>query len=155
MKFINRERELADLADLWQRTGSQLVVVYGRRRTGKTTLLAQFVRDKPHLFWVADRFPAPTLLGDFSRSIYRLEHPDTAPSPDFTYPDWEMAFRSLGRLAQDRRRLRSWAKRVGLCVRWASKCWLNCGPNRPPCCRPPTGTSTTLSSPAVALPRDW
>ena len=24
MKFINRERELADLTDLWQRTGSQL-----------------------------------------------------------------------------------------------------------------------------------
>jgi len=103
MKFINRERELAELEDLWSRPGAQLVIVYGRRRTGKTTLLARFVQDKPHLFWVADRFPAPTLLGDLSRAIYRLEHPDSAPSPDFTYPDWEMALRSLGRLAQDRR----------------------------------------------------
>lgn len=103
MKFINRERELTDLDDLWHRPGAQLVVVYGRRRTGKTTLLARFVQDKPHLFWVADRFPAPTLLGDLSRAIYRLEHPDAAPSSDFTYPDWEMAFRSLARLAQERR----------------------------------------------------
>ena len=103
MKFINRERELADLADLWQRPGAQLVIVYGRRRTGKTTLLAHFVQDKPHLFWVANRFPAPTLLGDLSRAIYRLEHPGASPSSDFTYPDWEMAFRSLGRLAQERR----------------------------------------------------
>jgi len=103
VKFINRERELADLADLWQRPGAQLVIVYGRRRTGKTTLLAHFVQDKPHLFWVANRFPAPTLLGDLSRAIYRLEHPGASPSSDFTYPDWEMAFRSLGRLAQERR----------------------------------------------------
>lgn len=103
MKFVNRERELADLADFWQRPGAHLVVVYGRRRTGKTTLLARSVRDKPHLFWVADRFPAPTLLRDFSQSIYRLEHSDSSPSPDFAYPDWEMAFRSLGRLAQERR----------------------------------------------------
>ena len=103
MKFINRERELDDLADLWQRPGAQLVIVYGRRRTGKTTLLTRFVQDKPHLFWVADRFPAPTLLGDFSRAIYRLEHPNMTPSSDFTYPDWEMAFRALGLLAQERR----------------------------------------------------
>ncbi|HID62238.1 MAG TPA: ATP-binding protein [Anaerolineae bacterium] len=46
MKFINRERELADLADLWRRPGAQLVVVYGRRRTGRTTLLPRFVQDK-------------------------------------------------------------------------------------------------------------
>jgi AAA+ ATPase superfamily predicted ATPase len=103
VKFVNRERELADLADFWQRPEAQLVVVYGRRRTGKTTLLVHFVQDKPHLFWVADRFPAPTLLRDFSQGIYRLEHPDAPPSPDFAYPDWEMAFRSLGRLAQERR----------------------------------------------------
>jgi len=75
MKFINRERELADLEDLWSRPGAQLVIVYGRRRTGKTTLLARFVQDKPHLFWVADRFPAPTLLGDLSRAIYRFVAP--------------------------------------------------------------------------------
>jgi AAA+ ATPase superfamily predicted ATPase len=103
VKFINREQELDHLLDLWQRPGAQLVIVYGRRRTGKTTLLARFVQDKPHLFWIADRFPASTLLGDFSRAIYRLEHPDMTPSSDLTYPDWEMAFRALGLLAQERR----------------------------------------------------
>ena len=29
MKFINRERELTDLDDLWHRPGAQLVVVNG------------------------------------------------------------------------------------------------------------------------------
>lgn len=103
MRFINREQELADLDDLWHRSGPQLVIVYGRRRTGKTTLLAQFVPDKPHLFWVANRFPAPTLLQDLSQAIYQFEHPDMPASPDFTYPGWEMAFRALGRLARERR----------------------------------------------------
>jgi AAA+ ATPase superfamily predicted ATPase len=103
VKFVNRERELADLTALWQHPEAQLAIVYGRRRTGKTTLLAQFAQDKPHLFWVADRFPAQTLLANFSQTIYRLEHSMMESSPGFTYPDWEMAFHSLGQLAQERR----------------------------------------------------
>ncbi|MEZ4733523.1 MAG: ATP-binding protein [Caldilineaceae bacterium] len=103
IKFVNRERELADLEDLWQRTGTQLVVVYGRRRTGKTTLLAHFLRDKSHLFWVADRFPATTLLGDLSRTIHAYQHPELPVDPAFTYPNWEMLFRALGTLARERR----------------------------------------------------
>jgi hypothetical protein len=80
-----------------------LIIVYGRRRTGKTTLLAHFVRRKPHIFWVADRFPSPTLLSDFSRIIYAAEHPDEPVSKEFTYPDWEMAFHAVGRLARRKR----------------------------------------------------
>jgi AAA+ ATPase superfamily predicted ATPase len=103
MNFVNRERELADLADLWQRPGAQLVVVYGRRRTGKTTLLSRFIENKPSLYWVADRFPAATLLADFSKAIYRVQHPDVSPSADFSFPDWEMAVRALGSMARTQR----------------------------------------------------
>ncbi|MBX7234114.1 MAG: ATP-binding protein [Caldilineales bacterium] len=103
MRFINRTRELADLEDLWRRPGAQMVVVYGRRRTGKTTLLTRFLQEKPHLFWVADRFPAATLLGDFSRAIFGFEHPDLQPETGFTYPSWEMALRALAVLGRERR----------------------------------------------------
>jgi AAA+ ATPase superfamily predicted ATPase len=103
MNFVNRERELADLADLWQRPGAQLVVIYGRRRTGKTTLLSRFIENKPSLYWVADRFPAATLLADFSKAIYRVQHPDVSPSADFSFPDWEMAVRALGAMARTQR----------------------------------------------------
>ncbi|MFZ4663271.1 MAG: ATP-binding protein [Caldilineaceae bacterium] len=103
MNFVNRTRELADLEDLWQRPGAQMVVVYGRRRTGKTTLLSKFLHDKPSLFWVADRFPATTLLGDFSRVLYAHQYPDVPVDANFTYPSWESAFRTLAAIARNQR----------------------------------------------------
>ena len=103
MNFVNRTRELADLEDLWQRPGAQMVVVYGRRRTGKTTLLSKFLQDKPSLFWVADRFPATTLLGDFSRVLYAHQYPDVPVDANFTYPSWETAFRTLAAIARNQR----------------------------------------------------
>ena len=103
MNFVNRTRELADLEDLWQRPGAQMVVVYGRRRTGKTTLLSKFLQDKPSLFWVADRFPATTLLGDFSRVLYAHQYPDVPVDANFTYPSWESAFRTLAAIARNQR----------------------------------------------------
>lgn len=103
MNFVNRTRELADLEDLWQRPGAQMVVVYGRRRTGKTTLLSKFLQDKPSLFWVADRFPATTLLGDFSRVLYAYQYPDVTVDANFTYPSWETAFRTLAAIARNQR----------------------------------------------------
>lgn len=103
MNFVNRTHELADLEDLWQRPGAQMVVVYGRRRTGKTTLLSKFLQDKPSLFWVADRFPATTLLGDFSRVLYAYQYPDVPVDANFTYPSWETAFRTLAAIARNQR----------------------------------------------------
>jgi hypothetical protein len=43
------------------------------------------------------------LLSDFSRIIYAAEHPDEPVSKEFTYPDWEMAFHAVGRLARRKR----------------------------------------------------
>lgn len=52
-KFIDREQELATLQSEYERKGSSLVILYGRRRTGKTTLLSEFIRDKNALFFLA------------------------------------------------------------------------------------------------------
>lgn len=42
--FVDREAELAFLRRTWESRGPQLVVLYGRRRTGKTALIRQFAR---------------------------------------------------------------------------------------------------------------
>lgn len=52
-KFINRERELAALKEQYAAKGSSFVVVYGRRRVGKTTLIREFIKDKPALYFPA------------------------------------------------------------------------------------------------------
>lgn len=103
MNFVNRNQELSDLESLWSRQGGQMVVIYGRRRTGKTTLLSKFLAEKQTLFWVADRFPSTTLLGTFSRAIYAYQHPEVEVAPDFQYASWEMAFKTIGSLAKNER----------------------------------------------------
>ncbi|MEZ0319546.1 MAG: ATP-binding protein [Pyrobaculum sp.] len=45
-EFVDRERELAVLEELWRTPGAQLVVVYGRRRVGKTALVRRFLVGK-------------------------------------------------------------------------------------------------------------
>ena len=52
-KFIDREQELNTLQSEYERKGSSLVILYGRRRAGKTTLITEFIRDKNALFFLA------------------------------------------------------------------------------------------------------
>lgn len=53
MRFIDREKELATLQREYARDGASLVVLYGRRRVGKTTLISEFIKDKNALFFLA------------------------------------------------------------------------------------------------------
>ena len=52
-RFVDREQEMATLQSEYERDGSALVVLYGRRRVGKTTLISEFIRDKKALFFLA------------------------------------------------------------------------------------------------------
>ena len=52
-KFIDRIEELQTLENEYNRSGSSLVILYGRRRIGKTTLVSEFIKDKNALFFLA------------------------------------------------------------------------------------------------------
>ena len=41
--FIGRSQELSLLDQLWEAPGAQFLVLYGRRRIGKTALLSQWI----------------------------------------------------------------------------------------------------------------
>lgn len=45
MTFIIRNQELSKLQKLWEQNISQLVVIFGKRRVGKTELIKQFIKD--------------------------------------------------------------------------------------------------------------
>lgn len=51
--FVDREQEMETLQSEYEQNGSALVVLYGRRRVGKTTLISEFIRDKKALFFLA------------------------------------------------------------------------------------------------------
>lgn len=52
MKFIGRKTELAKLNSEYEHDGA-FVVVYGRRRVGKTTLIKEFIKDKTAFYFLA------------------------------------------------------------------------------------------------------
>lgn len=51
--FVGRELELAELERLYAKGGFQMVVLYGRRRVGKTALTKEFAKDRPALVFTA------------------------------------------------------------------------------------------------------
>ena len=54
-KFLNRKRELRFFDDMYRRGNAQFVVIYGRRRVGKTELIHEFSKGKPHIYFLADK----------------------------------------------------------------------------------------------------
>ncbi len=56
-RFVDCQRELRELDALLEKSRSQFVVVYGRRRVGKTTLLLRWGQrsGRPYIYWVARR----------------------------------------------------------------------------------------------------
>jgi len=52
-KFVNRNEELEFLEKEYNRNTSSLVVLYGRRRVGKTALIAEFIKNKKAVYFLA------------------------------------------------------------------------------------------------------
>jgi AAA+ ATPase superfamily predicted ATPase len=51
--FVSREKELEALRKLYRKDKFQMVVMCGRRRVGKTTLITESIKGKPAIFFAA------------------------------------------------------------------------------------------------------
>lgn len=51
--FVNRQEELCFLEKEYKREESSLVILYGRRRVGKTALAAEFIRNRRAVYFLA------------------------------------------------------------------------------------------------------
>ncbi|MEM7126714.1 MAG: ATP-binding protein [Chloroflexota bacterium] len=96
--LLNRKRELHYLDTRHANRRAELVVLYGRRRVGKTSLVYHWVQGKPHLFFFATRDDSATLLQRFSLQIE--EAAGRTPDSTFSYPNWESALRALTEAAR-------------------------------------------------------
>ena len=52
--FIGRNKEISLLEDEWKKTDGRLIILYGRRRIGKTRLLLEFTAGKQGIFYIAE-----------------------------------------------------------------------------------------------------
>lgn len=103
--FIGRKRELDLLQHLWEAERPELLILYGRRRIGKTRLLTHWIgiSQARTLYWVAEPTSAFDQLRSFSQALYNFANPDL-PAPDnFSYASWAQAFQQLASLAQSSR----------------------------------------------------
>jgi hypothetical protein len=91
--FIGRETELKFLQDKYKEERGQLIVLYGRRRVGKTETLREFCKGKPHIFYSCTQSTDKVQLAKFSKQILREDIPAKQYISEFS--DWEMAFRSI------------------------------------------------------------
>ena len=91
--FIGREAELSFLNSKYQEERGQLIVLYGRRRVGKTETLKEFCKGKPHVFFSCTQTTDRVQLQKFSRQMFREDIPAKRYITEF--PDWEKAFRAI------------------------------------------------------------
>ncbi|MEW5760774.1 MAG: ATP-binding protein [Candidatus Thermoplasmatota archaeon] len=66
LNFIDRKEELELLNEKYRMRGFDFIVIYGRRRIGKTELIKQFIKDKPHIYFLCDK-------GGTKRNIFRFK----------------------------------------------------------------------------------
>ena len=98
--FVGREAELKTLEDLYGRDSWQMIVLYGRRRVGKTTLLAKFIEDKPAIFFSAQEVGDKMNLEVFSRKIFEFFK---VPNSFGGFSSWNDAFDFLAERAEHER----------------------------------------------------
>jgi len=96
--FFNRTDELEFLAGQARDDRAALVVLYGRRRTGKTSLLKNFAEGRRSVLFVADQESRADQIAAFSRVAVAALGEDGLEGT--TFPSWEAALRFIGSRAR-------------------------------------------------------
>jgi hypothetical protein len=95
--FVNRETEISRLQRVLKQEKTQLVILYGRRRCGKSTLLKR-IMDKESVYFSADLRETPLQIKAFSERIDKVVPGFSDP----VYPGWDSVFRNLDRSLKNR-----------------------------------------------------
>lgn len=89
--FLCRARELTMLNRRFQSSDPECIVIYGRRRVGKTALITEFVKDKKCIFFPALRANAKDNLEALSKAIHLFMHPGSIAAPVYSSYDDALA----------------------------------------------------------------
>ena len=73
--FIGRRKELDAMQSLYDKDGFGMMVIYGRRRIGKSTLINEFIKNKNAIFYTATKVGKNRNLELFSKQVVDLLMP--------------------------------------------------------------------------------
>jgi AAA+ ATPase superfamily predicted ATPase len=99
--FTGRVSELKELNRIHYRNKFEMVVIYGRRRVGKTSLINEFCKNKHNIFYVAIEQNDKGALAGFSETV--LEVFPAARSYIDTFVSWEKSFEYIADQANQNR----------------------------------------------------
>lgn len=101
--FIGRKEELAFLEEKYNSDIGQLIVLYGRRRVGKTELLKEFCKGKTNVFFTCTEVPDEKQINSISSRILATGVP--AARYVNTFSDWEQVFSSIKEIPGDGKKI--------------------------------------------------
>lgn len=99
-QFVDRANELRLLEDTYKQNISSLIIIYGRRRIGKTELIKQFINDKKHIYFLADTRTDRDNIKEMQRAISSHIQNPLFEKVEFT--DWIELFREFEKLLKER-----------------------------------------------------
>ncbi|KIR01746.1 archaeal ATPase, fused to C-terminal DUF234 domain protein [Lachnospiraceae bacterium TWA4] len=96
--FYCRENELSTMNKRYKKNHFEFIVIYGRRRVGKTALINEFCKDKPTIYFSALNSSSKENLEALSKSIYLYQNPSELNAP--TFRNFEDALDTITNLAK-------------------------------------------------------
>ena len=102
MKFIGRQSELQTLEQEYRRDGG-FVVIYGRRRVGKTRLIKEFIKDKPAVYFLATEEVEAQSMKRMAGVIARAT--GNVLLGNVTFSDWADLFRAVAAYQPDQKKV--------------------------------------------------
>lgn len=98
--FIGRDKELEALDRLYKSDKFEFVVIYGRRRVGKTALINHFIDDKKAIYFMGVESNEKQNLENFSKSIIEFSSGIQA---ETTFSSYQTALEYAFQLAENER----------------------------------------------------
>ena len=99
--FLCRENELRKLNKRYNGDKLECIIIYGRRRIGKTALINEFVKDKPVIYFPALKSNSQNNLAALSKAIYQYSRPEAVEAPVFQ--SFSAAFAEITRIVKENR----------------------------------------------------
>ena len=99
--FYCREEELRTMNNRYKKDHFECVVIYGRRRVGKTALINEFCKGKPTVYFSALNASSQENLEALSKAIYTCQNSDSTSAP--TYRSYEDALEAITGMAMEKR----------------------------------------------------
>lgn len=99
--FYCREEELNTMNRRYEKGRFECVVIYGRRRVGKTALINEFCKDKPVIFFSALNASSQENLEALSKAIYMYKNPEGTGEP--VYRSYDDALEEITKMAKEQR----------------------------------------------------